>query len=127
MAAYGLACAASAQSAMNAEFQTMASRLAGIKKHSRQALTVITDKPTEVSGSLANATPSPSSSTASATGATSTPIGRMTLDQIDAALDDCDKTIKARSDSVKTSLVGNSRIPTAVLRELSAANNQRSN
>ena len=54
------------------------------------------------------------------------PIGRLTLPQVDAALADCDKTVKAHSETVKTKLAANAPIPTAVLRELSRANTQRS-
>ncbi len=54
------------------------------------------------------------------------PIGRLTLSQIDAALGDCDKTVKAHSETVKTKLTANAAIPTSVLRELSRANTQRS-
>ena len=51
-----------------------------------------------------------------------TPIGRMTLGEVDSALTDCDKTIKTCSDSVKAKLVSNATLPTNVLRELSKAN-----
>jgi hypothetical protein len=53
------------------------------------------------------------------------PIGRLTLPQIDAALADCDKAVKAHSETVKVKLAGNAAIPTSVLRELSRANTQR--
>jgi hypothetical protein len=39
---------------MNAEFRTLASCLQGIKKGSGQALKIVTDTPSEVSGFLAN-------------------------------------------------------------------------
>jgi hypothetical protein len=54
------------------------------------------------------------------------PIGRLTLSQIDAALLECDKTIKAHSETVKAKLPASVTIPTSVLRELSRANTQRS-
>jgi hypothetical protein len=52
----------------------------------------------------------------------STPIGRLTLPQVDAALADCDRTVKSHSDTVKAKLSSNAAIPTNVLRELSRAN-----
>ncbi len=51
-----------------------------------------------------------------------TPIGRMTIGEVDAALADCDKTIKTCSDQVKAKLASNSTLPTNVLRDLSKAN-----
>ena len=51
-----------------------------------------------------------------------TPIGRMTIGEVDAALADCDKTIKTCSDLVKTKLASNATLPTNVLRDLSKAN-----
>lgn len=51
-----------------------------------------------------------------------TPIGRMTISEVDAALTDCDKTIKTCSDLVKTKLASNATLPTNVLRDLSKAN-----
>ena len=55
-----------------------------------------------------------------------TPIGRMTFGDVDAALVDCDKTIKTCSDLVKAKLANNSTLPTNVLRELSKANAHKS-
>lgn len=46
--------AGNAADAMNAEFSTMAKCLEGIKKSSGQELKIVTDKPSEVSGFLAN-------------------------------------------------------------------------
>ena len=51
-----------------------------------------------------------------------TPIGRMTIGEVDAALADCDKTIKNCSDVVKAKLASNASLPTNVLRDLSKAN-----
>jgi hypothetical protein len=51
-----------------------------------------------------------------------TPIGRMTIGEVDAALADCDKTIKTCSDLVKAKLTSNATLPTSVLRDLSKAN-----
>ena len=51
-----------------------------------------------------------------------TPIGRMTISEVDAALGDCDKTIKTCSELVKAKLANNSALPTSVLRDLSKAN-----
>ena len=51
-----------------------------------------------------------------------TPIGRMTLGEVDTALADCDKTIKTCSDIVKAKLATNASLPTSVLRDLSKAN-----
>lgn len=51
-----------------------------------------------------------------------TPIGRMTIGEVDAALADCDKTIKTCSEQVKVKLANNSALPTSVLRDLSKAN-----
>lgn len=51
-----------------------------------------------------------------------TPIGRMTIAEVDAALGECDKTIKSASDLVKTKLASNATLPTNVLRDLSKAN-----
>lgn len=55
-----------------------------------------------------------------------TPIARLTLAQVDAALTDCDKTVKAHSETVKSKLAANAAIPGPILRELSRANTQRS-
>lgn len=55
-----------------------------------------------------------------------TTIGRMTLAEVDASLADCEKTIKAHSDTVKAKLTTNASIPSNVLRELSRANAQKS-
>lgn len=51
-----------------------------------------------------------------------TPIGRMTIAEVDIALADCDKTIKTCSDQVKAKLAANASLPTNVLRDLSKAN-----
>lgn len=51
-----------------------------------------------------------------------TPIGRMTIGEIDSALAYCDKTIKTCSDLVKAKLMSNSTLPANVLRDLSKAN-----
>jgi hypothetical protein len=53
------------------------------------------------------------------------PIGRMALTEVDVALADCEKTIKAHSDTVKAKLTNNASIPSNVLRELSRANAQK--
>jgi len=45
---------ANADEIIGAEFATMASCLSGIKKHSKQSLKIMTDKPDNVSGFLAN-------------------------------------------------------------------------
>jgi len=55
-----------------------------------------------------------------------TPIGRLTLQQIDTALGECDKTVRTHSETVKAKLSSNNGIPTNVLRELSRANTMRS-
>jgi hypothetical protein len=55
-----------------------------------------------------------------------TPIGRLPLFEVDAALNECDKTIKTHSETVKAKLTGNASIPPLVLRELSRANAQKS-
>lgn len=54
-----------------------------------------------------------------------TPVGRMSLQEVDIALADCEKTIKAHSDTVKMKLDANAAIPSPVLRELSGANAQK--
>ena len=51
-----------------------------------------------------------------------TPIGRLTLQEVDATLADCEKIIKSHSDTVKAKLAVNASIPSSVLRELSRAN-----
>ena len=51
-----------------------------------------------------------------------TPIGRMSIGEVDADLADCDKTIKNCSDLVKAKLASNAALPTSVLRDLSKAN-----
>lgn len=51
-----------------------------------------------------------------------TPIGRMTIGEVDAALTDCDKTIKTCSDLFKAKLATNASLPSNVLRDLSKAN-----
>lgn len=55
-----------------------------------------------------------------------TPIGRMTIGEVDTALADCDKTIKVCSDLVKAKLASNATLSTAVLRDLSRANAHKS-
>ena len=50
------------------------------------------------------------------------PIGRMTIGEVDAALADCDKTIKTCSELVKAKLASNAALSTSVLRDLSKAN-----
>jgi len=54
-----------------------------------------------------------------------TPIGRLTLQEVDATLADCEKIIKSHSDSVKAKLAVNASIPSSVLRELSRANAEK--
>lgn len=54
-----------------------------------------------------------------------TPIGRLPIAEVDAALSDCEKIIKSHSDTVKAKLAGNAAIPANVLRELSRANAQK--
>lgn len=51
-----------------------------------------------------------------------TPIGRMTISEVDAALAECDRTVKFASDLVKAKLASNATLPTKVLRDLSKAN-----
>lgn len=53
-----------------------------------------------------------------------TPIGRLTLPEVDAALADCEKTIKSHLDTVKAKLGANASMPSNVHRELSLANAQ---
>lgn len=55
-----------------------------------------------------------------------TPIGRMTISEVDAVLADCDKTIKTCSDLVKAKLASNAALSTSVLRDLSRANAHKS-
>ena len=54
-----------------------------------------------------------------------TPIGRMTIAEVDAAITDCDRIITTNSATMKLKLAGNAAIPPAVLRDLSRANSQR--
>jgi hypothetical protein len=54
-----------------------------------------------------------------------TPIGRLGLGEVDAALAECERVIKVHSDTVKTKLSASAAIPPAALRELSRANSQR--
>src|SRR5450759_2576227 len=54
-----------------------------------------------------------------------TPIGRLTLAEVDTALADCEKSIKSCSDAVKAKLNANAAIPTKVLQELSRTNVHR--
>jgi hypothetical protein len=54
-----------------------------------------------------------------------TPIGRMTIAEVDAAITDCDRIITTNSATMKIKLAGNAAIPPAVLRDLSRANSQR--
>lgn len=52
-------------------------------------------------------------------------IGRLTLSEVDAALFECEKSIKVCSDVVKSKLNSNSTIPSKVLHELSKTNANR--
>ena len=52
-------------------------------------------------------------------------IGRMTLIEVDVALSNCEKAIKAHTETAKTKLNSNASIPSNVLRELSRANADR--
>src|SRR5437016_1005988 len=54
-----------------------------------------------------------------------TPIGRLTLHEVDLALAGCERTVKAHSDTVKAKLTNNASIPSNVLRELSRANAEK--
>jgi hypothetical protein len=54
-----------------------------------------------------------------------TPIGRLTLLEVDLALAACEKMVKAHIETVKAKLATNSSIPANVLRELSRGNNQK--
>jgi hypothetical protein len=54
-----------------------------------------------------------------------TPVGRMTIAEVDTAISECDKVITTHSAVVKTKLGANAAIPPAVLRDLSRANSQR--
>lgn len=54
-----------------------------------------------------------------------TPIGRLAFAEVDKGLSECEKTIKAHSDTVKGKLAVNAAIPGNVLRELSRANAQK--
>jgi hypothetical protein len=54
-----------------------------------------------------------------------TPIGRLSLAEVDAAISESEKSIKSCSDTVKAKLNGNAAIPTKVLHELSRANAHR--
>jgi hypothetical protein len=54
-----------------------------------------------------------------------TPIGRLTMQEVDATLADCEKIIKSHSDTVKAKLAVNASIPSSVLRELSRANAEK--
>jgi hypothetical protein len=58
--------------------------------------------------------------------AKTTPIGRLTLPEVDLALAACEKTVKAHIDTVKAKLATNSSIPANILRELSHGNNLKS-
>ena len=51
-----------------------------------------------------------------------TPIGRLAIIEVDKALAECEKTVKAHSETVKAKLAANAAIPSNVLRELSRAN-----
>ncbi|MEI7515551.1 MAG: hypothetical protein WCK81_09175 [Betaproteobacteria bacterium] len=57
--------------------------------------------------------------------AKTTPIGRLTLPEVDSALAACEKTVKAHIETVKAKLASNSSIPANVLRELSRGNSQK--
>jgi len=54
-----------------------------------------------------------------------TPIGRMTIAEVDVAIADCDRVITTNNATVKQKLTANAAIPPAVLRDLSRANSQR--
>lgn len=54
-----------------------------------------------------------------------TPIGRMTIAEVDVALAECEKVISTHSNTVKAKLTGNRSIPPNVLRDLSRANAQK--
>jgi len=54
-----------------------------------------------------------------------TPIGRMTIAEVDAAITDCDRIITTNNATVKLKLTANAAIPPAVLRDLSRANSLR--
>jgi hypothetical protein len=54
-----------------------------------------------------------------------TPIGRLALGEVDAALVECERVIKTHTDTVKSKLTASASIPPAALRELSRANSQR--
>lgn len=51
-----------------------------------------------------------------------TPIGRLKLAEVDAALAECERSIKSCSETVKLKLNSSAAIPTKVLHELSRAN-----
>lgn len=55
-----------------------------------------------------------------------TPIGRMSLAEVDARLAECERAIKAHSETVKGKLTTGGAIPPAALRELSKANSVKS-
>jgi hypothetical protein len=54
-----------------------------------------------------------------------TPIGRMSLAEVDAKLVECERAIKAHSETVKGKLTTGGAIPPAALRELSKANSTK--
>lgn len=64
-------------------------------------------------------------STASKDAHDGTPVGRMTLTEVDTALNEQEKKIKLSADTIKAKLAANSPIPTAVMRELSRGNSQK--
>ncbi len=55
-----------------------------------------------------------------------TPVARMSMPEVDAALADCEKTVKTHTETVKAKLTRNAAIPPNVMRELSRANTQKS-
>lgn len=57
--------------------------------------------------------------------AKTTPIGRLTLPEVDLALAACEKTVKAHIETVKAKLAINASIPANILRELSRGNSQK--
>ena len=54
-----------------------------------------------------------------------TPIGKMTIREVDAALADCEKIISTHTAMVKVKLNSNASITPSILRDLSRANAQR--
>jgi hypothetical protein len=54
-----------------------------------------------------------------------TPIGRLTLAEVDTALSECERVIKTNSETVKSKLQASASIPPSALRDLSRANTQK--